>query len=160
MGSDLTAGADAGGTHHAVGPRVTLFIWPLTSGNAIALGHLLLLLLQVRHMMFTWSLTNGIIDALADLEAAAAAALCHGPPASLAQRLLSWTRPLLPLLGAVHLGRNWAAVLGSALPAALRQGSGGEAGWLLFCWCSFAFVGAGWLPACCGRALKERLHTI
>jgi hypothetical protein len=79
-------------------------------------------------MMFTWSLTNGIIDTLADLEAAAAAAVCNGPPPSLLQRALGWGVPLLPLLGVLYLARNWAAVLGKALPAALRQGSVGAQG--------------------------------
>ncbi|WIA43121.1 hypothetical protein OEZ86_009637 [Tetradesmus obliquus] len=82
-------------------------------------------LTQVRHMVFTWSLTNGIVDALAELEAAAAAALSQRPPPSLVQRALSWTRPLLPLLGGLHLARNWSAVLGGKLPAALRQGPEG-----------------------------------
>jgi hypothetical protein len=85
-----------------------------------------LLYLQVRHLMFTWCLTNGIIDTLADLEAALAAAVCNAPPPSTLQRALGWARPLLPLLGCVYLVRNWATVLGRTLPAALRQGSEGE----------------------------------
>jgi hypothetical protein len=87
-----------------------------------------LLYLQVRHLMFTWCLTNGIIDTLADLEVALAAAVCNAPPQSSLQRALGWAQPLLPLLGGVYLARNWAAVLGRALPAALRQGSEGEWG--------------------------------
>jgi hypothetical protein len=82
--------------------------------------------LQVRHLMFTWCLTNGIIDTLADLEAALAAAACNAPPPSRLQRAFGWALPLLPLLGGVHLARNWGAVLGRTLPAALRQGSEGE----------------------------------
>jgi hypothetical protein len=76
--------------------------------------------------MFTWCLTNGIIDTLAQLEAALAAAVCNAPPASLLQRAFGWARPLLPLLGGVYLFHNWALVLGKKLPAVLRQGPEGE----------------------------------
>lgn len=77
--------------------------------------------------MYTWCLTNGIIDTLEALEAATAAAVCSStPPPSLLLRLFGWARPLLPLLSGQYLARNWAAVLGGALPAALRGGSAGE----------------------------------
>jgi hypothetical protein len=104
---------------------------------------------QVRHLMFTWSLTNGIIDTLADLEAALAAAVCNKPPRSALQRAAGWARPLLPLLGGVHLACNWAAVLGRTLPAALRQGSEGERSptYVMSCYVKSGLLEAGRL--CC-----------
>lgn len=41
---------------------------------------------QVRHLMFTWTLTNGIIDSVDQLEKALAAAVCAEHPSFLQVR--------------------------------------------------------------------------
>eukprot|EP00879_Flechtneria_rotunda_P012322 GHRR01012869.1.p1 GENE.GHRR01012869.1~~GHRR01012869.1.p1 ORF type:complete len:957 (+),score=306.37 GHRR01012869.1:270-3140(+) len=82
-------------------------------------------LTQVRHLMYTWCLSNGIIDTVDQLEKAVAAAVCSAPPTSLWERLGGWLLPLLPLLSGQYVFGNIAKVLGHELPAAVREGKPG-----------------------------------
>jgi hypothetical protein len=83
-------------------------------------------LLQIRHIMFTWSLTNAIIDTLSDLEQSVTKAVCSSPEASgcsgLLQRMFSWLPPCLPLLSGRNQVVHWYKTVCCDLPKHLRQG--------------------------------------
>lgn len=84
----------------------------------------------IRHIMFTWSLTNATIDALTDLEQAVTAAVCAQPSApssssscvGLLHRLLGWVLPTLPMLTGRDLMVFWYNMLCRDLPRQLKQG--------------------------------------
>lgn len=84
---------------------------------------------QIRHIMFTWSLTNAIVDTLSDLEQAVTAAVCSSPKASgcsgLLQRLFSWVPPCLPALSGYAQVAHWYKTLCCYLPQQLQQGWSG-----------------------------------
>lgn len=92
--------------------------------------------LQVRHIMFTWSLTQAIIDSMIDLEQAVAAAMCASPQAQAAPKpsgfcgmlncMFGWAVPCLPLLTGRNQAVHWYQTLACALPRWLRQGRSGE----------------------------------
>lgn len=84
---------------------------------------------QVRHIMFTVSLTNATIDALSDLEQAVTAAVCARPSlqrsggcAGLLHRLFGWVVPALPMLTGRDLAVFWYNSLCRDLPKQLKQG--------------------------------------
>jgi hypothetical protein len=86
---------------------------------------------QIRHIMFTWSLTNATIDALSDLEQAVTAAVCAHPRApssssggcaGVLHRLLGWVLPTLPMLTGRDLMVFWYNMLCRDLPRQLKQG--------------------------------------
>eukprot|EP00775_Hariotina_reticulata_P006232 gene6232-6469_t len=79
---------------------------------------------KVRHLMFTWTLTNGIIDSVDQLEKVLAAAVCAAHPSCL-QAADSWVQRLIPQLIGYNLWLNWWQVLRHELPAMLRKGSSG-----------------------------------
>lgn len=83
----------------------------------------LLVMMQARHLFFTWSLTNALIDSIEALEKAVAVAVCGGPPPSpLLAAATGWLAPLAPDLSGRHMFANWRCVLGQQLPATLRRG--------------------------------------
>lgn len=86
--------------------------------------------LQIRHIMFTWSLTNAIVDSLNDLEQAVTAAVCAKPSkqgcAGLLQRLFGWVLPTLPMLTGRNLAVYWYNMLCHDLPKHLKQGMTGK----------------------------------
>jgi hypothetical protein len=95
----------------------------------------LFMLMQVRHIMFTWSLTNAIIDSLSDLEQAVTAAVCANPSAQhgsccagLLHRLFGWVLPCLPMLSGRNLVVYWYQMLCCELPQCMKQGWTGELG--------------------------------
>lgn len=115
------------------------FEWPIASGAGsdfyidFARCYVLFMLLQVRHIMFTWSLTNAIIDSLSDLEQAVTAAVCAGPSSrtasgcsGLLQRLCGWVMPCLPMLTGRNLVMHIYLTLCHDLPQHVKQGWSGE----------------------------------
>eukprot|EP00878_Enallax_costatus_P011688 GHUV01012202.1.p1 GENE.GHUV01012202.1~~GHUV01012202.1.p1 ORF type:complete len:408 (+),score=100.54 GHUV01012202.1:131-1225(+) len=97
-------------------------------------------LTNVRHLMFSWVLTNSIITATEQLERALAAAVCNAPPPGLHHRLIGWMLPLWPLLSGRHLFANWYKVLLVDLPAAMKQGSAGMQLQPVSCLCNYLFI--------------------
>jgi hypothetical protein len=97
--------------------------------------------------MFTWSLTQAIIDSMIDLEEAVAAAVCASPKpqsaavcaspkpqsapsasgfSGLPNRLFGWVVPCLPMLTGRNQAVHWYQTLACGLPHWLRQGWPGE----------------------------------
>jgi hypothetical protein len=96
--------------------------------------------MQVRLMYFTWTLSNGLIQAVEGMEAAVAAAVC-GPGASAGPIAwergdywgwlkvhTAWLGPLVPLLTNQYLWLNWRRVFTQTVPAALRSRAGEQQG--------------------------------
>jgi hypothetical protein len=94
--------------------------------------------MQIRLIMYTWILSNGLIQAAEELEEAVTKAVC-GPGASAGPIAwerrdywgwvgvhTSWLGPLVPLLTNQYLWANWRRVFTQTVPAALRSRAGGQ----------------------------------
>lgn len=79
---------------------------------------------QVRHLLFAWCLTSGLIDSVEAVEKQVAVCVCGGVPPRAGPLTVAfgWAPPLLPLLTCRDIWATWANAFGHVLPAALKQG--------------------------------------